>query len=105
MLPRLGPSPVIGEFLRILAAAPLLPLPLRPLQRLLLRAAVERVPPAVRQRAGLSDAAPLGRAQRRAVDALARAADALMLPSSPPVQACRRLGLPDGWLYAAGRDL
>jgi uncharacterized protein (DUF2236 family) len=105
MLPRLGPSPVIGEFLRILAAAPLLPLPLRPLQRLLLRAAVERVPAAVRLRIGPVGAAPLGRAQRRVVDALARAADALVLPSSPPVQACRRLGLPDGWLYAAGRGL
>ena len=98
MLPKLGPSPVIHEFLRILSMAPLLPAPMRPLQRLLLRAALQGVAPVVRQRIGLDDA-PLGRAQRRLVETLARAADTLVLPSSPPVQACRRLGLPDRYLY------
>lgn len=102
MLPRLGPSPVIGEFLAILERAPLLPWWLRPLQRLLLRAAVELVPLEVRQRIGLADGPTLSRLQRCVVRALARTADALVLPSSPPVQACRRLGLPDRWLYGRG---
>ena len=97
-LPRLEPSPVIHEFIRILSMAPLLPVPMRPLQRLLLRAALQGVAPVVRQRIGL-DGVPLGRAQRRLVETLARAADTLVLPSSPPVQACRRLGLADRYLY------
>jgi uncharacterized protein (DUF2236 family) len=97
-LPRLGPSPVPHEFLAIMARAPWLPGPLRPLQRLLLHAAVEQVPPAVRRRIKL-EAAPLGRTQRRALRALARTADTLVLPSSPPVQSCRRLGLPERFLY------
>jgi uncharacterized protein (DUF2236 family) len=99
MLPRLQASPVVEEFLAIVERAPLLPGALRPMQGLLVRAAVDLVPRSVRERIGLAGAPTPSPLQRGVVRALARAADALVLPSSPPVQACRRLGLPDGWLY------
>ena len=42
--PRLEPSPVLAEFLQIMSDAEILPRPLRPLQRLLVRAAVTITP-------------------------------------------------------------
>jgi hypothetical protein len=37
--------------------------------------------------------------QRALVKAAAFGAERIMLPTSAPVQACRRLGLPDTYLY------
>lgn len=96
---RMEASPVVFEFLRILSNAPVLPLPARPLQRLLVRAGADLVPPCVQERLGLSSAWRLGRAERRVVAALARTLDRLLLRTSPAVQACRRLGLRDDYLY------
>jgi hypothetical protein len=53
MRPKLERSEVIFEFLRIMRHAPLLPTPLRPVQRLLVRAAVDVVPPWARRMTGL----------------------------------------------------
>ena len=96
---RLEASPIVFEFLKILRAAPVFPAPLRPLQRLLIRAAVELVPDWVRKRLGLGEACGLRPWQRPVVKALGRLADCTMLRSSPAVQACRRLGLSDDYLY------
>lgn len=54
MRDRLAPSPIVFEFLHIMRHAPALPAPLRPLQRLMVRGAVELVPGAgaARPRAG-----------------------------------------------------
>ena len=49
----LEPSPIIHEFLRIVGGIPVLPVPLRPVQRTLVRAAVEIVPAWLRYRLGL----------------------------------------------------
>jgi uncharacterized protein (DUF2236 family) len=97
-LGRLRPSPIIQEFLDILAVAPLLPKPLQSLQRLVLRAAVELVPLSVRRRIAL-DAEPLGRLEYGVLVAAARVVDSLVIPASPPVRACRRLGLSERFLY------
>lgn len=96
--PRLEPSPVIGEFLDIMRAAPILPKPLRWAQRMLLRAAVDTLPQDLRARLRLE---PRGLSERRRplVRALGLAADRVRLDSSPAVQACRRLGLPADHLY------
>ncbi|UUX97216.1 oxygenase MpaB family protein [Aquabacterium sp. J223] len=102
MLPRLRPSPVLHEFLAILRAAPLLPAPLKPLQSLLIQGALQQVPAEVRRRTGLQ-APAMGRGAERLLRGLARTADRLCLPSSPPVQACRRLGLPATHLYPGVR--
>jgi uncharacterized protein (DUF2236 family) len=94
---RLEPSPIVLEFLAIMRRAPIVPWPLRPLQRLLIRAAVDLVPDWVRERLGL--AAGLRRWERALVRLLGAAADRLVLPRSPAVQSCLRLGLPAGYLY------
>jgi uncharacterized protein (DUF2236 family) len=78
--------------------APLLPPAMRPLQSLLVKAAVDVVPRTLRERLQLEPwrVRPW---QRRVVGSVARAADQLILRSSPAVQACRRLGLADDHLY------
>lgn len=99
MLPKLGPSPVIGEFLRIVRQADALPGPARLLQPMLIRAAVDLLPPEVRERLGLAQAAGLSAPERPLVRLAAQAADRLVLESAPPAQACVRMGLPADWLY------
>ncbi len=99
MIPRLTPSPVVFEFLDIMRRAPALPRLGRPLQHLLIRAAVDLTPPPVAVRLGLDPRDGLTPGQARIVRAVARAADRLPLRNAPPAQACVRLGLPADWLY------
>jgi uncharacterized protein (DUF2236 family) len=95
MRDRLEASPIVFEFLAIMRDAPVAPWVLRPLQRLLIRAAVELVPDWVRERLGLG----LRRWERGLVRLIGAVADRVVLPASPAVQSCRRLGLPAGHLY------
>jgi uncharacterized protein (DUF2236 family) len=96
---RLEASPILFEFLEIMRAAPIVPRPLRPVQRLLIRAAVELTPGWVRERLGLDDRFGLRPWQRPLVGWLGAVADRIVLPFSPAVQSCRRLGLPARTLY------
>lgn len=96
---RLEPSPIVAEFLGIMRDLPALPAPARPLQGLLVKAAVELLPHWIRHRLELGSEWSLSRLERATVRLAARSADRLLLRSSPPVQACRRLGLPDDYLY------
>jgi uncharacterized protein (DUF2236 family) len=97
--PRLAPSPVIFEFLRIMRETPAFPRPLRWVQPTLLRAAVELIPDWVRERLGLSGYYGLRRGERRLVKWIGACADRVVLPASPAVQSCIRLGLPMSYLY------
>jgi len=99
MTPRLTPSPIVLEFLEIMRRAPVLPAPARPLQHLLVRAAVSLTPPEVARTLGLEDRLPLAPPERGAVRLLAQGADRLLLRNGPPAQACARVGLPADWLY------
>lgn len=100
MAPRLEPSPIVHEFLRIMLDAPLLPPLLRPAQGLLVRAAVQMTPAWVTRRLGLQQRQwRLSPWQKRVVTLVARTADRLPLKCGPAVQACRRLGLPEDYLY------
>jgi uncharacterized protein (DUF2236 family) len=99
MRPRLEPSPIVFEFLAILRDAPVVPWPLRPVQRLLIRAAIELVPDWARVRLALGPAFGLSGWQRRLVGLLGAIADRMVLRDSPAVQSCLRLGLPAGYLY------
>jgi uncharacterized protein (DUF2236 family) len=99
MEPRFVASPIVFEFLDIMKQAPILPAPARYLQRVLLKAAVEILPLWVRRRLGFGSIWALNSFERALVRAMAKAGDRLMLPSLPSVQACRRLGLPDTYLY------
>ena len=99
MRPRLEPSPIVFEFLAIMRSAPALPAPLRPLQRLLVRAAVEMTPGWVRERLGLDASFGLRPWQAGWVRRAGALSDRIVLPANPAVQACLRLGLPPDHLY------
>ncbi len=96
---KLEPSPIVFEFLETMERVPLLPRPFRFIQALLIKAAVEIVPAPIRERLGLGARHGMPAWQQRMVQRIGSATDRLMLSSSPAVQACRRLGLPDDYLY------
>ncbi len=102
MRDRLEPSPIVLEFLGIVRRMPALAAPLRPVQGLLVRAAIDILPPWLRERLGLAAWAPAPW-QRRIAQRLAAQADRLLLGSSAAVQSCRRLGLPADYLYTGSR--
>jgi uncharacterized protein (DUF2236 family) len=97
--PHFTPSPIIDEFLQIMRDTPALPRPLRWLQPLLVRAAVELIPGWMRDRLGLSMGYRLPPHERWLVKLLGASSDRLVLPASPAVQSCVRLGLAPGYLY------
>jgi len=89
--PGLEGSAILADFLRIMAEAPILPAPLRPLQRLLVRAAVEITPEPVRSLPQLRGHG-LRFGEATLVRALARGARLLPLGDTPQAQAARRVG-------------
>ena len=99
MRPRLEPSPVVFEFLDIMRGVPILPAPLRPLQGMLVRAAVEVVPGWVRSALGLTQAYGLRPWEAPLVRQVGRLADRVVLRSGPAAQSCLRVGLPADHLY------
>jgi len=92
--PGLEGSHILSDFLAIMDTAPLVPAPLRPLQRLLVRAAVEIVPAPLRALPQLRGRG-LRAGEARIVRALARAVAFLPLGDTPPRQAARRLAAPN----------
>ena len=98
MAERLERSDTILEFLAIMRSAPVLPLPLRPLQHILVRAAVELVPHWLVTRLGL-DGFGLRGFEAELVRQAGALADRIVLNANPAVQACRRMGLPADYLY------
>lgn len=99
MADRLEPSPVIFEFLAIVRRMPALPRALRPVQGWLVDAAIAVLPPWVRARLGLTGLKPLAAWQRALIDGAAGALAGMALGTHPAVLACRRLGLPDDYLF------
>ncbi len=95
---RLVPSPILHEFLAIMARVPALPRVARPLQKMLLRAAVSLLPDPLIDRLGLEEWRLRG-FERRLVRTIARLADRVPLLDSPPAKASERLGLPADWLW------
>jgi len=83
-------SAILADFIRIMGEAPILPAPLRPLQRLLVRAAIEITPEPVRLLPQLRGHC-LRPGEATLVRALARGAGLLPLGDTPPAQATRRL--------------
>lgn len=88
--PGLEGSDILADFMDIMARARILPAPLRWLQRLLVRAAVEITPEPVRALPQLRGRG-LRFGEAALVRALARAAALLPLGDTPPVQAARRV--------------
>jgi uncharacterized protein (DUF2236 family) len=100
MRARLAPSPIIFEFLRIMRETDAFPRPLRWMQPMLLRAAVELIPEALRECLGLSEFYGLRAHERRLTKWAGAAANRIVVPASPAVQSCLRLGLPKTYLYS-----
>jgi len=98
MRPKLGPSPVLPEFLDIISNAPVMPALLRPLQRMMVRAAIDILPPWAQQQLDLATwrFRPFEAVLLRRIGALA---DRIVIANGPPAQACVRLGLPADYLY------
>jgi len=86
--------------LAIVGEMPALPRALRPLQRLLVRAAVRLVPAQLRRQLGLGAGWGLPPGAPALLRSIGTAADRVVLATHPAVQACRRLGLPDDYLQA-----
>src|SRR5690606_3332687 len=88
--PGLEGSQILADFMAIMREAPILPPPMRWVQRLLVRAAVDMTPEPVRALPQLSGAG-LRFGEEMLVRAMGRAAAHLPLGSLPPAQAARRV--------------
>jgi uncharacterized protein (DUF2236 family) len=100
MRPHLEPHPIVFEFLDIVARAPALPWPLRLLQPMMIRAGISVLPQWVIGRLELDgEKWQLRDWERRLLRRLGAWLERVPIPLSPPVQACRRLGLPASYLY------
>ena len=104
MADRLERSEILFEFLAIMRSAPILPLPLRPMQSLLTRAAVDLTPHWVQAIVGLTDQG-LNDIEAGIVQKIGGFADRLVLETNPAVQASRRMRLPANYLYVHNNAL
>ena len=98
MANQLERSDILFEFLAIMRSAPILPLPLRPVQSLLIRAAIDLTPQWLRRIVGLTDHG-LSVLESGVVRQIGAFADRLVLETNPAVQACRRMRLSANYLY------
>jgi uncharacterized protein (DUF2236 family) len=96
--PRLTPSPIIGEFLRLVRGAPILPSALQSIQHLIARAAITVIPHCLRRGIGLAEERRSSTAEERILRLMARTADHLDIQSTPWALASQRLGLPTDYL-------
>lgn len=103
MLPLLERSAIIDEFLRIVGRLPLFPLPLRPLNGLMVRAAIEILPSNVREILGLGRAFAMPVGGAALLRFLGSGVDCLQLDSTPAARACVRMGLPSDYLCRSFR--
>jgi uncharacterized protein (DUF2236 family) len=97
MRPKLERTDIVFEFLSIMRAAPLLPL--RPMQRLIVRAAVEVTPDWARAILGLDARYGLRPGEALLLRAMGAAGERFVLHDAPPAQACVRMGLDAAHLY------
>lgn len=96
--PRLTPSPVIHEFLNVMRTGSVLPLPLRPMQRLIVAAALDIIPRSLRAMIGVERERRATPAEQKLLWSVARAAGALDVPTSPWALASVRVGLRHDYL-------
>jgi uncharacterized protein (DUF2236 family) len=80
ILPHLEASPIVYEFLDIIDRTRILPRPLRSLQRILVRAAIDILPGNVRERLELGAEYDLAKGERRLVRWLGRRSESFRVP-------------------------
>jgi uncharacterized protein (DUF2236 family) len=103
MRPHLEAHPIVFEFLDIMKRTRAVPLMLRSLQWMMVRAGIHLLPDWVAERLGL--AAPewqLRPWEKRLLSGMGALFERLPIPNSPPVLACKRMGLPANFLYKKG---
>lgn len=98
-LPKFEPHPINTEFLSIMKSGRAAPGVPKGLQSALVHAAVEILPPVMRERLGLGAGYNLSPAGRFAVKSIAHIAETFPDTMGPPAQACQRLGLPRSFLW------
>lgn len=103
MKPALENHPIVHDFLAIMKRTPALPLPLRPLQGMMLRAGVSQLPDWVRARLELGESWSLKAWERGLLKQLAGVFERTPISGTPPVQASLRLGLPKQYLYRGSK--
>ena len=96
---KLEASPIVFEFLDLICDVQVLPVALRPIQGMLVRAALEITPDWVCQRLGVTSKYRLGFWEKVLVRQLGAVFDRIVLNSSPAGQSCLRLGFPADYLY------
>lgn len=96
---RFEASDIVFEFRNIMRRAPAFPPPAHFIQRTLVRAAVDIVPVPIREVLGLGPKFGLRPFEKPIVERLGCRGERYVLRSSPAAQACRRLGLPEDYLY------
>ncbi len=89
-LPKLEPSEILSEFLGIMESLPLLPRPLRPMNKAIISASVGLLPQEIRMKLGLCERVPSS-AATKILRFIARQAEGLELSSSPVAQARKRI--------------
>ncbi len=97
MRPKLERSDIVFEFLGIMRETPVFPL--KSLQRLVVRGAVEIMPVWAREILGLGSAYGLKPGGARVLRAFGALGERIVLKEAPPAQACARMGLPANYLY------
>jgi uncharacterized protein (DUF2236 family) len=90
----LAANDAIPALLDALRRAPILPPPFGFLQGLMVRGAVDLIPPELRHRLALDRSGGLPRSGAVVLRQLGRRAGRVAVATSPAVEACRRLGLP-----------
>jgi len=103
MLPKLESHPYLEEFMVIIKKAELMPSYLRPVQLLLIRAAVSNMPENVSARVGL-DKFGLRPGEETLVKMMGKLADRVYLDALPAIDASQRMGLPADYLYTRGAN-
>jgi len=94
MRPKLERSEIVFEFLDLLRKTAIFPRPLRAIQWMLVRAAVDITPSWAREILGLDSRYGLRPWEARFIRLIGGLFDRIVIPSTPPAQACSRLGLP-----------
>ena len=103
LAPRFEPHPINREFLNIFASAGRETGAPKSLGKAVACAAVSILPPMVRERLQLGADYDLKPLARMALKTLGAIAERVPPPNSPPVEACKRLGLPGDFLYRSRR--
>lgn len=104
LLPRFEPHPINTEFLDIMKSGRAAPEVPKGLQSALVHAAVDILPPPVRERLELGREYNLTPTGRLTVKAMAAMAERIPDLASAPAQACERLGLPRSFLWKSASE-